>query len=420
MVDCTQRFRPRGAERCHALAAYRMQSHLSQKALQEFRVNIRHITGNYQVPGLSRRIQGREETAERAVAGTLIANHREPEPAVSGGIGNDGDISGSVANLGSHVLDQGLATDWQECLVGAHTSAPAACKDETGGGHAAGRAHERIITLAIQKHRMPDVFGDTEIFIDRAPKRSTTELTVPPSNRMVYICFLLFWGIMTSAGVQAANANDFGHAATTVVKADTRTGRLVRSVIINPKVIPPKVITGGDKTSQAVSGSVAVDDLVEQAAKSYDLDPLLVHSVIQVESNYNPYAISNKGAEGLMQLIPATARRFGAANSFNARDNIDAGVRYLKYLKNIFGDDRLALAAYNAGEGAVAKYGWIPPYAETQQYVYRVGKKYGEARRAAVQKPAPVAVQPVKPPVEEHPKLEQYQDEQGRVYLRTR
>jgi soluble lytic murein transglycosylase-like protein len=236
---------------------------------------------------------------------------------------------------------------------------------------------------------------------------------------MVYICFLVFWGIMTSAGVQAGNAIDTGHAATTVVRADSRTGRLVRSVVINPKVIPPKVVTGG-AAGAAASESPTVDELVDRAAKSYDIDPLLVHSVIQVESNYNRFAISDKGAEGLMQLIPSTARRFGVKNSFNAQDNIEAGVRYLRYLKNIFGDDRLALAAYNAGEGAVAKYGWIPPYAETQQYVYRVGRKYGEARRAAERKPVAVSVLPVRPVVEEHPKLEQYRDEQGRLYLRTR
>jgi soluble lytic murein transglycosylase-like protein len=235
---------------------------------------------------------------------------------------------------------------------------------------------------------------------------------------MVYICFFLFWGIMTSAGLLAANAIEPGHAARTVVKADAHTGRLVRSVIVNPKMMPPRVVDRG-AAGGAGSGSQAFDEMVEQAAKSYDIDPLLVHSVIQVESNYNTYAISNKGAEGLMQLIPATARRFGVQNSFNSRDNIDAGVRYLKYLKNIFGDDRLALAAYNAGEAAVARYGWIPPYPETQQYVYRVSKKYGEARRAADRKPAPAPMVAVRPLVEDHPKLEQYRDEQGRVCFRT-
>ncbi len=232
---------------------------------------------------------------------------------------------------------------------------------------------------------------------------------------MPYIGFLLFLGIISSAVVQAAGSVQPVHAAATVVKADLRTGRLVRSVVVNSKVMPAK--SPGKSWSGPALESAGLEELVNQAAQSYDLDPLLVHSVIQVESNYNPYAVSNKGAEGLMQLIPSTARRFGVKNSFNPRENIDGGVRYLKYLKNLFGDDRLALAAYNAGEGAVVKYGWIPPYAETQQYVFRVGKKYGDARRAADRKPAMAAAAKA---VEEHPKLEKYEDDQGRIFLRTR
>ncbi len=222
---------------------------------------------------------------------------------------------------------------------------------------------------------------------------------------------------MSSAGVQGAKSIEPVHAASTVVRADVRTGRLVRSVVVNPRVIPGKLADKVFGPQQAPAGA-GVDELVNQAARSYDLDPLLVHSVIQVESNYNPYAISNKGAEGLMQLIPSTARRFGVKNSFNPRENINGGVRYLKYLKNIFGDDRLALAAYHAGEGAVAKYGWIPPYPDTQQYVTRVGKRYGDARRAAGRRSPPPLPPP--PPVEEHPKLETYQDEQGGLFFRTK
>jgi soluble lytic murein transglycosylase-like protein len=156
---------------------------------------------------------------------------------------------------------------------------------------------------------------------------------------------------------------------------------------------------------------------VEEIARTHDIDPLLIQSVIEVESNYDPYAISHKGAEGLMQLIPATARRFGVKNSFDPRENIEAGVRYLKYLQTVFGDSRLALAAYNAGEGAVSRYGSIPPYPETRTYVDRVGKKYVEALRAAEQEGA---VDVPAQPVEEHPKLETYMDEQGRICFRTR
>lgn len=217
----------------------------------------------------------------------------------------------------------------------------------------------------------------------------------------------------------AASVTDTPRRVSTVVRADRRTGRLVRSVVVSPKVILPKPVESG----QPAPAAAPLNELVEQAARNYDLDPLLVQSVIKVESNFNPYAISDKGAEGLMQLIPATARRFGVKNSFNARENIDAGVRYLKYLKTIFRDDRLALAAYNAGEGAVAKYGWIPPYPETQNYVYKVGKHYGEARRAAQANKVPQAQAPAQSStvaVEEHPKLERYEDSQGRVYFRTR
>jgi hypothetical protein len=234
-------------------------------------------------------------------------------------------------------------------------------------------------------------------------------------NRIEYVCFCLVLGIVTCIGGRAESSVEPFSTASTVVTVDLRTGRLLRSVVVSRKTISARRI---DPSSPAqASATPAVDDLVNQAAQSYNLDPLLVHSVIQVESNYNPYAISNKGAEGLMQLIPSTARRFGVKNSFNAKENIDGGVRYLKYLKNMFGDDRLALAAYHAGEGAVAKYGWIPPYADTQEYVFRVGKKYGDARRAAGRKLASAVPAT---PVEEHPKLEEYQDDQGRVYLRTR
>jgi soluble lytic murein transglycosylase-like protein len=125
--------------------------------------------------------------------------------------------------------------------------------------------------------------------------------------------------------------------------------------------------------------------LVAEAAKNFDVSPLLVDSVIQVESNYNPLAVSPKGAQGLMQLMPATAQRFGVTDSFDPKQNIEAGVRYLKFLQDSFQDDRLAIAAYNAGEKAVAKYRDVPPYPETIDYVAKVGKKFGQAKRAAGQ-----------------------------------
>jgi soluble lytic murein transglycosylase-like protein len=163
-----------------------------------------------------------------------------------------------------------------------------------------------------------------------------------------------------------------------------------------------------------------IADLVEETARRHDVDPLLVHSVIQVESDYNTQAVSPKGAQGLMQLMPGTARMLGVSDSFDPGQNIEAGVKYLKYLQDVYKDDRLALAAYNAGPGAVQKYKAIPPYAETRNYVNQVGKRYQEARKAAAAAaPADPAPAPQVKQEERHPKLETFVDQNGRLYLRT-
>lgn len=118
-------------------------------------------------------------------------------------------------------------------------------------------------------------------------------------------------------------------------------------------------------------------------AQRYRVDAALVQAVIAIESCYNPTAVSPKGAQGLMQLIPATAERFGISNSMNARQNIRGGTRYLAWLiKRFDGDVQKALAGYNAGEGAVDKYKGIPPYKETQHYVRNVLAVY---KRLALQ-----------------------------------
>lgn len=120
---------------------------------------------------------------------------------------------------------------------------------------------------------------------------------------------------------------------------------------------------------------------IEQISHFYQLDPQLVKAVIRAESNFNSEAVSPAGAQGLMQLMPATAERFGVKSAFHPRDNIRGGVRYLQWLLNRFEDLPLALAGYNAGEGAVERYGrTIPPYKETQQYVSRVLSFYEAAR----------------------------------------
>ncbi len=120
-----------------------------------------------------------------------------------------------------------------------------------------------------------------------------------------------------------------------------------------------------------------INRLVRDAARKHELDPTLVQAVIQVESNYNPKAVSRKGALGLMQLIPATARRYGVSDPFDPQQNIEGGVRHLRDLLDLFeGDLNLALAGYNAGVNAVSKYGDIPPYRETRNYVTKVMSLY--------------------------------------------
>jgi soluble lytic murein transglycosylase-like protein len=122
-----------------------------------------------------------------------------------------------------------------------------------------------------------------------------------------------------------------------------------------------------------------------------------------------------------MQLMPATARRFGVKNSFDAKQNIEGGVRYLKFLQQTFKDDRLAIAAYNAGEGAVAKYGNVPPYAETMNYVAKVGKKYGQAKRAAVKPKVVAKLEETAVPVPDEPHhILHYLDSDGRMHISTR
>lgn len=125
------------------------------------------------------------------------------------------------------------------------------------------------------------------------------------------------------------------------------------------------------------------DPFIERYATKYGVDATLVRAVIQVESDFNPLCVSNKGARGLMQLMPETAKRFGVTKIHDPEQNIHGGVRYLSYLTRLFNDDLpRALAAYNAGENAVLKYGGIPPYDETSEYVRRAltvynGRPYG-------------------------------------------
>jgi soluble lytic murein transglycosylase-like protein len=124
--------------------------------------------------------------------------------------------------------------------------------------------------------------------------------------------------------------------------------------------------------------------LVYPLAQKYDIDAQLVQAMIAVESNFDVRAVSRVGAKGLMQLMPATAKRYQVGDPFDPQANIEGGLRYLSALRQRFSDDlRHVLAAYNAGEGAVERHGGIPPYPETQRYVVRILALYGKYRIAS-------------------------------------
>jgi soluble lytic murein transglycosylase-like protein len=205
-------------------------------------------------------------------------------------------------------------------------------------------------------------------------------------NILRRFCFRLGLEITLAAALFAAGQPDRPPQMVSVVRADPRTGKLVRSVIVTAKPVAAR------RAAEGAVPPLGIDGAVDAIAATQSLPPLLVHSVIKVESNYNPLAVSSKGAQGLMQLMPATARRFGVANAFDPVDNIQGGARYLKYLLDLYkGDYNLALAAYNAGEGAVEKYGAVPPYPETINYLVEVSRQFQKSSFAAAPVSQPAA-----------------------------
>jgi soluble lytic murein transglycosylase-like protein len=145
--------------------------------------------------------------------------------------------------------------------------------------------------------------------------------------------------------------------------------------IVEEEGIFPKRSWHYDESHSTIA-KTKFDKFIVQAAKKFDVDVALVSAVIQAESNFNPHEISNKGARGLMQLMPATAERFGVFDSYDPEANIYGGVRYLHWLLETFhGNADLAVAAYNAGEGNVWKYNGVPPFRETINYINRIATR---------------------------------------------
>jgi hypothetical protein len=365
---------------------------------QKLSADVWHVAGDKQVPVGFGNGKSREKAANGTAIFDFVGHDGKAQVGVAFNRAEDSHVSGGYANRGGDLPDHGCASQRQEGFVASHAAAGASRQNEA-------RSHEMILATS----------GSL------CPKEPQDIVDL---NKKVYICLIVALAMLAASPSRAADSNPVAPSVpapavhkTQVVKADPRTGKLVRSVVVSSKpgltkITPPLEKSGAD-----------LNAIVDKAARAHDVDPLLVHSMIKVESNYDVHAVSNKGAEGLMQLTPSTARMLGVSNSFDPQQNIEAGVKYLKYLKDQYKDDRLALAAYNAGPGAVDKYKWIPPYAETENYVYQVGKRYGEARRAAdaakpVEVPAAKTVE--MKPVEIKPAaVEQFIDENGRLHLKT-
>jgi soluble lytic murein transglycosylase-like protein len=172
----------------------------------------------------------------------------------------------------------------------------------------------------------------------------------------------------------------------------TRNAHSRAEAFVEPQ--PRQVLMSASKSlDNFTTGDAKIDAIIVESAARNRVDPVLVYSLMHQESSFKPRAVSYKGARGLMQLMPGTAARFGVRDIFDPRQNIEGGIRYLSFLLDMFdGDVPLSLAAYNAGEGAVIKYGRrIPPYSETQEYVRRIGERYQLMRNPEIARLAPAA-----------------------------
>ena len=384
-------------------------------APQERRFDVRQIASHQQDALGVRTVQRGVEAGHGSAGRNEVGDDGNAQMAVAGGIAEQSYGCGGAGDFEGNCLDERVAVRvGEQCLVAPHTAALSASQDEARNCTTFG--HERIIAA----------------------------LGTAPPVEMLHLW--VYWIRIRAAGnclkqigillMMLASATSFAQSRRTgtTVAADSRTGRLVRTtVVVAPKVVEPKIVEAVEVGGTApASPEQSINELVEESARHHGVDPLLVHSVIKAESNYNPNAVSNKGAQGLMQLMPATARDLGVKNPMNPKENIEGGVKFLKYLQTQFNDPALALAAYNAGEGAVRRYNWIPPYPETQDYVVKVARNYRQAKAAASSKGAPapppqakvatVVAGPVKQeaPAESPPApLQYFYDAQGRLTLRT-
>ncbi len=316
----------------------------------------RHVASDDQVPVVRGMFQRSVDAGQGTRSGEFVGDHRRSKATVPCGIADDNNTADRLTNYVRYALQQGLAVEREQRLVGAHSRAAAAgqhisCKVVVGAQHTAGM-------IALENNRLGR-----------------------PQNRMLRNCLIIVIG----AAALSTSAHAEERVVRSVVQTDVKTGKLVRKTVAS---------------QQASRPAPQINELIDKIAAKNEVEPPLVRSVIRAESNYNPLAVSNKGAQGLMQLIPSTAKRFGVKDSFDSEENIEGGVKYLKYLIALFhGDYAQAVAAYNAGEAAVAKYGGVPPYKETQNYVAEVARHLAAERRTVSQAVAAVVPTSAEPEV---------------------
>jgi soluble lytic murein transglycosylase-like protein len=218
-----------------------------------------------------------------------------------------------------------------------------------------------------QKITASDDHGRTIYVNDSAPASRARRAPEPEAPRRT----LMYWSSKENRWkpVPSANAAVMRAARSAAAEVSQYVGR-ESSQSANAKIVVANF-------SGTLTTAADIDSAIEEAAARHNVDPNLVRAVVKVESNFNPNAVSRKGAMGLMQLMPSTARQLKVNNPFDPEQNVDAGVRHLKQLLESYGGDiKLTLAAYNAGAGAVARSSGVPRYAETQNYVRRITNLY--------------------------------------------
>jgi hypothetical protein len=205
------------------------------------------------------------------------------------------------------------------------------------------------------------------------------------------ICLLLLLPLVFAVSASAQTNQqivNYNNIKTGIISPDLLEDEIQTGNLITPQIEPEQTnssslvlrMSEGKSLGAFSTGDIIIDGFIVDSCLRYNIDPLLIYAQMNQESKFKQRAISHKGARGLMQLIPATAIRFGAKNIYDPQQNIEVGVKYMRWLLNKFdGDVRLALAAYNAGENSVIKYGrQIPPFQETQNYVARITARYAE------------------------------------------